>query len=191
MHLLPHKLGGDACDSNLVPASGPEVNVPFSHAIEKSAIKQKKTRPVWYAIDVRFHEDEKTGGYPSHIGGKWGTYDDKGGTWAKKSEPGGSFSKSGIPLPRVVRRLHINSPDTRAGRISSFLGVDRNFAGIILRTRDDGGDFRGSADLLKRMYARHEENERKGRAAENFESRMVDLKGGLTKKKGSVIYKTD
>ena len=60
MHLLPHKLGGDAVDSNLTPARGDQFNTPFSKVVEQPAIQAStegvdaNRKPIWYQFDISY-----------------------------------------------------------------------------------------------------------------------------------------
>lgn len=188
MHLLPHRLGGDAADSNLVPASGPKVNTPFSHGIEKEAIDKKDEEPIWYKIDVSFHS-EPNEAYPRSIVGKWGTYQAADGSWKKKSEPGGQYGKTSIGVPEVPTTLEINDPETMPGQIRSFLDIDYGFARIIVKIREQQGPFGGDNDLIEEMRVRHLRNQKLNRkTVSNFEGKMERLRTSLSENKGDVIY---
>ncbi|HEV8389827.1 MAG TPA: DUF4157 domain-containing protein [Dongiaceae bacterium] len=98
MHLLPHKLGGDAVDSNLTPARGDLFNTPFSAAVEQPAIQAstegtpKNRKPIWYKFKIDYYPASTpppaawTQGvpYPAHafpsvIHAEWGFYKTPGG----------------------------------------------------------------------------------------------------------------
>jgi phage-related protein len=93
MHLLPHKLGGDAVDSNLTPARGDLFNTPFSAAVEQPAIKsstegdEPKRKPIWYKFEIGYHPASSTppaawtpgvpypaDAFPNRIHAEWGFY---------------------------------------------------------------------------------------------------------------------
>ncbi len=92
MHLLPHRLGGNAVDSNLTPAPGSRANTPFSSRVEQPAIKaavegaDKERKPIWYDFQISYHasaaapESWPAGkpypatAFPSRIAAEWGFY---------------------------------------------------------------------------------------------------------------------
>jgi uncharacterized protein DUF4157 len=187
MHMLPHRLGGDAADSNLVPASGPKTNVPFSHGIEKDAIKAKQAgTPVWYSMKVSFHGGALDG-YPNSLAAKWGTYDE---SWKKKNDPGGDYSKSSIDPPQIRTVLDFTDPDIKAGDVGSFLGIpDASFPKIIIRVMPAGG-YTGASDMLLRMLNQHQLNLKQGRQVTvGFDDKLADLKGKLAAKSASLVWK--
>ncbi|MGE0665171.1 MAG: DUF4157 domain-containing protein [Sphingomonadales bacterium] len=93
MHLLPHKLGGDAVDSNLTPARGDLFNTPFSAAVEQPAIQsstegvEANRQPIWYTFKITYWPSTTpppaawtTGApypadaFPNYIEARWGIY---------------------------------------------------------------------------------------------------------------------
>ncbi len=93
MHLLPHKLGGDAVDSNLTPARGDLFNTPFSSAVEQPAIQAStegdpaKRQPIWYKFQIGYYPATTpppavwtpgvpypASAFPNRIHAEWGFY---------------------------------------------------------------------------------------------------------------------
>lgn len=93
MHLLPHKLGGDAVDSNLTPARGDLFNTPFSAAVEQPAIQSAtegvdaNRKPIWYSFQISYYPASTTppaawtpgvpypaAAFPNRIHAEWGFY---------------------------------------------------------------------------------------------------------------------
>ena len=66
MHMLPHRLGGNAVDSNLTPARGSETNIKFSNMVEKE-------QTIWYKFKVGYHDGEYSA-FPNKLQVTWGTY---------------------------------------------------------------------------------------------------------------------
>jgi hypothetical protein len=189
MHLLPHKLGGDAVDSNLVPASSPKTNVPFSHGIEQDAITAKEGGEViWYRMTVAFHSGPMHA-YPTSLASKWGTYKEDRGSWVKKDKPGGQYSKSPIDPPAVRTVLDFADPAITAGDIGAFLGIkDMSFPKVIWRVMPTGG-YTTATDLLARMRQQHQQNvTQKKQVTTDFETKMTDLAARLAAKAGSLKW---
>lgn len=125
MHLLPHRLGGDAVDSNLTPAPG-EVNLAFSSSVEQPAIKAstegvaKNRRPIWYTFDISYYPggmpkpnswrneskkeiaDFHSDAYPYTIKAEWGFYENAGESpnfIKKRQVPQKTTGEVRVPLP--------------------------------------------------------------------------------------------
>ncbi|MFJ5047948.1 hypothetical protein [Streptomyces sp. NPDC088719] len=123
MHLLPAFLGGDATDSNLVPARGFVNNPMFLHAAENPARRSlnKATtdatyeRMVWYRVNFTYYAAHP--GFPDSIGVEWGGYDHSGGTWSERSPSGGSTGsftdRQDPPEPLLNDVLRINARGVR------------------------------------------------------------------------------
>ncbi|MER5280743.1 hypothetical protein ABT025_34110 [Streptomyces sp. NPDC002809] len=100
MHLLPAFLGGDAVDSNLVPARGFVNNPMFYSGIEnparkslhKAASDAAYERMVWYRVGVTYFSAHP--GFPGEIEVEWGGYDHSNGTWSERAPRGGGGSFS-------------------------------------------------------------------------------------------------
>ncbi|WP_242434042.1 hypothetical protein [Streptomyces sp. CB01580] len=134
MHLLPTFLGGDAVDSNLVPARGFVNNPMFLRAVENPARKSLDKSPsdpafermVWYKVNLSYYATHA--GFPKSIGVKWGGYDHSGGTWNERSPSGGgtsSFSDRQDP-PEALHNdvLRINARGVKFTVFTS-LGIGR------------------------------------------------------------------
>ncbi|WP_331747845.1 hypothetical protein OG520_40270 (plasmid) [Streptomyces sp. NBC_00984] len=118
MHLLPAFLGGDAADSNLVPARGFVNNPMFYSGIENPARKSLRKaasdpayeRMVWYRVGVTYFSAHP--GFPGKIEVEWGGYDHSNGTWSERAPRGGggSFSDKQDP-PKSLNNdvLRINA----------------------------------------------------------------------------------
>ncbi|WP_239009164.1 hypothetical protein [Streptomyces sp. CFMR 7] len=123
MHLLPAFLGGDAVDSNLVPARGFVNNPIFLHSAENPARKSLDKAPtnpahermVWYKVDVSYYAAHA--GFPESIGVEWGGYDHSGGSWIQRPPNGGvtgTFTdKQDPPKPPHNDVLRINARGVR------------------------------------------------------------------------------
>ncbi|MFC5696171.1 DUF4157 domain-containing protein [Pseudomonas sp. GCM10022186] len=203
MHLLPHKLGGDAVDSNLTPANGPKYNIPFGSSVEHSAKQQAvegpeaKREPIWYSFTIGYHPLAGGGGespWPSLLKAEWGTYEKRNPTdkeWVRKSAPIDQRSAS-PPYPTFTAVTpDINDPDTTAGEIADAADVDRGFAVLILNLRDDlGGSFGTTqANFTRKMNDRYL-NRTTGdtrRGVENYEARLDKVKAAI--KGGKLLLK--
>jgi hypothetical protein len=150
MHLLSAVLGGDAEDSNLVPARGTETNLKARDAVEhpaRDALLAKGDEAedlIWYRVDVSFHETDlkKYGkGFPSYIKIAWNGYEEKSGAWAEKPESGARTWDQSPSLPSLADQpdvLLVNIEGYR--RIETATGVDRGFAELVVWARGGGVD---------------------------------------------------
>ncbi|MFI9627315.1 hypothetical protein [Streptomyces sp. NPDC052042] len=159
MHLLPAFLGGDAVDSNLVPARGFVNNPMFLHAVENPARKsldaattdRSYERMVWYKVSVSYFPTHA--GFPEKIGVEWGGYDHSGGTWKERSPSGGgvsSFSDRQDPpkaLTNDVLRINV-----RGAKFTVFasLGISRAYAELI-KSRSKEREFTDLDDAINRL----------------------------------------
>lgn len=120
MHLLPHKLGGDAVDSNLTPARGDKFNTPFSAAVEQPAIQSAtvdaKRKPIWYRFEITYwpattaapvawpaHKAYPANSFPNFIKAEWGYYQATS-TTSKELKRGGveKTKQAKPPLPDLA-----------------------------------------------------------------------------------------
>ncbi|SDN26936.1 eCIS core domain-containing protein [Pseudomonas jinjuensis] len=203
MHLLPHKLGGDAVDSNLTPANGPKYNIPFGSSVERTA-KQKavegppaQIEPIWYSFTIGYHPLAGGGGespWPSLLKAEWGTYEKRNPAdkeWVRKSTPSGQKSESPAYPTFTAVTPDINDADTTAGEIADAADVDRGFAVLILNLRDAlGGSFGTTqANFTRKMNDRYL-NRATGdtrRGVENYEARLDKVKAAI--KGGKLLLK--
>ena len=122
MHLLPHKLGGDAVDSNLTPARGDLYNTPFSAAVEQPAIQAStegdpaKRQPIWYAFRIGYYPSSTTPpaawtpgvpypaeAFPNSIHAEWGFYAARGSATAQiKRDKAQRHKTETPPLPDLA-----------------------------------------------------------------------------------------
>lgn len=123
MHLLPHRLGGDAVDSNLTPARGDLYNTPFSHVVEQPAIKAsveddpKKREPIWYKFEVSYYPASTkpppswpkgspypADAFPNRIHAAWGFYKKRTATdtTLKRGPPASTPKTETPPLPDLA-----------------------------------------------------------------------------------------
>ncbi|MFI8826090.1 hypothetical protein [Streptomyces sp. NPDC053431] len=182
MHLLPYDLGGDAKDSNLVPARSLLNNPTFSSGVEKparQALDAATERIIWYRVTVKF-DHPGLPGFPSYIKSEWAGYEARGGHW-KEKDP--DVSKQQIldahPKPPAAdehTKLQINERGVGAGTIVNVVGgsVDRGFAELILRIRRSGGDFVDIDDLDARLTA-YKNSRTTGRPIVNFDQKQDDV----------------
>jgi hypothetical protein len=154
MHLLPAPLGGDAVDSNLVPARGPQTNIRFANAVEHQARAAldapvpDREQMIWYTVSVGFHRSPFAG-FPDDISVQWGGYDLTGTRWAKRSRASGRLSsREDPPSPGEDAVLRIN----REGRvrIAAVTGVDDYFARLIIELKPTS-DYTDIGDLVGRL----------------------------------------
>lgn len=140
MHLLPHKLGGDAVDSNLTPARGDLFNTPFSAAVEQPAIQtategvEPNRKPIWYSFKITYWPSTTkppaawTAGapypadaFPNHIEAKWGFYKTANSASTKiERDPTPKGDKSdNPPLPDLA----VTPPDINRDGPTALLGA--------------------------------------------------------------------
>jgi hypothetical protein len=131
MHLLPHRLGGDAVDSNLTPARGDLFNIPFSAAVEQPAIKAStegpdpdKRRPIWYRFEIDYYPASTppppawtpgvpypAAAFPSRILAQWGHYEEDGSGY--KRGPIVAQKPANPPLPALAAKPPaVDKPDS-------------------------------------------------------------------------------
>jgi hypothetical protein len=178
MHVLPHLLGGDAVDSNLVPARGDLFNTPFSHAVEQPAIKEitgKGTRwePIWYRFTIGFFaggtsppgswpagKPYPAQAFPNSLTAEWGHYKKR-----KKGEPitedtSKVVRKSDTPkLPDLTQTAAINLDGPTA--LMNGINQDKMFGQVttyfvtnhLIDERQAKGKYADENDMATRLYA--------------------------------------
>lgn len=140
MHLLPHKLGGDAVDSNLTPARGDLFNTPFSAAVEQPAIQtategvEPNRKPIWYSFKITYWPSTTkppaawtpgapypADAFPNHIEAKWGFYKTANANSTKiERDPTPKGNKSdNPPLPDLA----VTPPDINRDGPTALLGA--------------------------------------------------------------------
>lgn len=191
MHLLPHRLGGDAVDSNLTPASGPKYNVPFSSAVEQPAIQastegsEPNRKPIWYRFNIGYHSGSPPApAFPNLLEAEWGHYKRDPGkdTWSRDVRQGFKSGSPALPAFTPVAP-DINGPATTAGEIANAAGVDAGFGALILNLRKDiGGSFGTSqGNFTRKMNDRYLERStgETKRGVENYEARLDKVKDAI------------
>lgn len=143
MHLLPHKLGGDAVDSNLTPARGPQSNIPFSSAVEQPAIKAAvegsidQNKPIWYRFRIKYHSG-KSSAFPKSLKAEWGFYKHENGGF--KKGPAEKVKQHSTAKPEFTPVLpNLNAPKDQfsVGDIVSASSVDHGFVALLLKVRKE------------------------------------------------------
>lgn len=127
MHLFSHRWGGQPTDSNLVPASGPALNIPFRAAFEDIVDKEIVAgKTIWYEAKVTLAHTvnvppayrpafnlSPTQKYMSSFQARWGTYSFNAGAGTFKPEEQGSYpttpSQPVFPVPgaTTVANIHV------------------------------------------------------------------------------------
>jgi hypothetical protein len=76
MHLLHHRLGGKATDSNLTPAKS-SINQLFYQELEKPALAtiESGKNAIWYSVDIEYYSGKEIENYISHISASYGLHD--------------------------------------------------------------------------------------------------------------------
>ncbi|WP_406207175.1 DUF4157 domain-containing protein [Streptomyces sp. NBC_01017] len=180
MHLLPDAIGGPARGKNLVPASGPGVNIPFLHGVEQYAkdalhlVHTGQEQMIWYRSRVTYHGPPVPEGFPNFIESAWGTYweNRQKRTWEKDESPRTQpFSKDPDP-PSKERRLHLNSasPD----KIRRMLRETDEFVDVLVKARP----FHSRLDIA-RAVVRHEKSKRRGGRLPGKERRLANIFNGI------------
>jgi hypothetical protein len=98
MHLLHHKIGGKAADSNLTPAKS-GINTRFYNQLEKHAVddafgENSKKQVLWFNVNISYHGKTVANGvegvdysaYPNKFSASYGHMEHKNKKWEKKGE---------------------------------------------------------------------------------------------------------
>ncbi|MDH6224162.1 DUF4157 domain-containing protein [Streptomyces sp. MJP52] len=184
MHLLPERLGGEAKGNNLVPARGPQTNIPFRVNIEDIAYHAipREAKIIWYKTEVRFgfsrHKDFVD--FPSYIYAAYGPYEKVRGTgkdrrdWVKRGKTK-EFGRNVLaPLPDEGGTLFINSAGSSI--IAGMLECSTRLAGHIIDARDAAGGFKTVLSIKPILRKWKKDNEKtKGKGF------MRGLEGALSK----------
>ncbi|GGT47850.1 hypothetical protein GCM10010271_60190 [Streptomyces kurssanovii] len=150
MHLLPERLGGKATGNNLVPARGPQTNIPFRQNIEDQAygaIPQQQ-KIIWYKTEARFgySRTKDFADFPSYIHAAYGGYEKIRGTGKKRSD----WTRKGTEKQYA---RHVGPPDKDEGgtlfinmagatTIAGMLECSERLAGHVIDAREDAGKFK-------------------------------------------------
>lgn len=201
MHLLPHKLGGNAVDSNLTPALGIETNLKFSSEVEQPAIKvsteasnkdkdKAEAEVIWYKFKISYHGGEFKA-FPSSLHAQWGNYENSSGEW-KKGDVKGDYKQTPEPpeFTTIIPNLNDTPLDKRAVKAQS--GVDSGFIELILKARKDNSGSFGSKpedvqDVINARYKEFDLNTGEikykfGINPESYDSNLLKLISALDKK---------
>ncbi|MFF3852934.1 hypothetical protein [Micromonospora sp. NPDC002575] len=135
MHLLPAFLGGEASDSNLVPARGFTNNPLFLRAVEnpaRRALDKKRNDAgfesmVWYRVGLSYYATPE--GFPRTIEVEWGGYDASGKNWTERSASGAFSDRQDPPAPPHADVLRINKMGTTL--TARYLGISESDARAI------------------------------------------------------------
>ncbi|KZS38158.1 hypothetical protein AWE51_19125 [Aquimarina aggregata] len=180
MHLLPHELGGDAVDSNLVPAPGHSVNTPFSGNIERNAINSKDGGDtIWYRVRVSYHNGGASP-YPKSINASWGKYEASDGSFNKTNE--GNYGISNIDQPFDLEKVYLNESSTIAAQIRERLGINLDEARLILAARSSQGSFRNVRDVIDKISAHESQrvaSNSRNRTTSAFYDRLDNIESAL------------
>ncbi|MFD9422605.1 MULTISPECIES: hypothetical protein [unclassified Streptomyces] len=144
MHLLPAFLGGDAKDSNLVPARGFINNPMFLWAVEnpaKSSLNKAATSPalermIWYNVNVSYYATHA--GFPRTIEVEWGGYEHSSGRWSERP-----------PRPGNGPRSFADTQDPPAPLANDILRI--NLSGVKYTVFDSLGIGRTDAEAIKKL----------------------------------------
>jgi hypothetical protein len=183
MHLLPHKLGGNAVDSNLTPARGPKTNIPFSHAVEQPAIKaavegpEDKNKPIWYRFRIDYYSAQASP-FPKYLKAEWGHYESKNGKFTRGPTVK-SFEQTPAKPEFTPVTPNLNNKEVTAGEIAAVSGVDRGFVELLFNVRGENSGSLGksAADVKLRMEKKYVEvdasgNKRYRFGVKNFDPRL-------------------
>lgn len=177
MHVLPHLLGGDAVDSNLVPARGDLFNTPFSHAVEQPAIREVTGKgtawePIWYRFTISFHpagssppatwptgKPYPADAFPSSLTAQWGHYKlrQKGQPITADTAIGNKTDTPKLPDLSQTPSINLDGPTALLNGINQ----DRTFGQVtlyfvtqhLIDERQTKGKFADENDLAARLYA--------------------------------------
>lgn len=173
MHLLTEQLGGQATDSNLTPARGPETNTKFYNQMERyaiDAIQDRKTM-IWYQVTVSYHSPPNQD-YISSISASWGPYTRKNNNWQEGPASKHAFSQSPAPPDFSGATEAVDFNQDGRTRIQSIVGSE-SFAKIIIAERENG-KFLHYGDLKLRLLRREKTLE--GRPIEDLDSKIALVK---------------
>ncbi|MEU9578120.1 hypothetical protein [Streptomyces chilikensis] len=150
MHLLPERLGGMATGNNLVPARGPQTNIPFRQNIEDQAYGSipKQEKIIWYRTEVQFgySQPKEFVDFPSYIYAAYGGYEKVRGTgksrndWTAKGVTKQYDQNVAPPRQDEGGILFINSAGRTA--IAGMLDCSERLADHVIDAREDAGGFR-------------------------------------------------
>ena len=167
MHLLTEQLGGQATDSNLTPARGPQTNTKFYNQMEKYAAEavRKKGKVIWYKVDIDYYTSPKED-YINNINATWGEYENTGNKWQEGPVSQQIFQQNPEPPDfnnAVVVDLNLDGRQN----IEKILKVPQSFARHLVSERDKRS-FDDMNDCATRMIAKKQ--------TENYKENVKNLK---------------
>ncbi len=156
MHLITHRLGGDAKDSNLTPARQ-ALNTQLKTQVEQPAREAvDKKEMIWYKVNINYH-GSRNQNYISRIRVNWGYYEHSGKKWNESTKKKGPVPPSRLDESPEPPILGTSEPVdlNHDGRVFiKGLGVSRRFASLIIEERKNkkrGGLFKDENDFVDRM----------------------------------------
>lgn len=185
MHLLPDAIGGPANGGNLVPASGPGVNIPFLHGVEQNAkdalhlAHTDREEMIWYKVQVGFHVPPVPDGFPTFIESAWGRYEEDRVNRRWKPDPQKSSrtlrTQETLPVPEKERKLYLNLDDH--GRIRRMLRETDAFVDALVKARGVQ-PFRWPVEI-RLAIMKHERSKNGGSKFSDAERRIVAVIEGI------------
>lgn len=139
MHLLPHRLGGNAVDSNLTPARGEHNVAGFYNNIEETAINavRDENKTIWYTFRISYYQGESIA-FPSSLRAAFGEYTKDGATFKKEKASKNYAIKPDPPeFETIIPNLNDKTLNNRA--IIAASGVDPGFIDLMEKARDEAG----------------------------------------------------
>jgi hypothetical protein len=171
MHLLHHKLGGKATDSNLTPAKS-TINSEYYRDIEAPALrdsglmagrKKKSNKVIWFKVDVGYHGGNAfQQNFINSIKASYG-YHEKEKNWAKNSPAIPPWGAS-PGVPDLKMKIFAINEDGKTALYQMKYQKDKKFSGefidlLVLEKKEPFGKekkekFSSSADVEKRLFNR-------------------------------------
>jgi phage-related protein len=169
MHLLPHKLGGDAVDSNLTPARGDLFNTPFSKGVEQPAIQsstegvEANRQPIWYHFEISYWPASTPApaawpagvpypaeAFPNRIHATWGIYK-KGSIDRDKPFPPMTAQPDLPDLAVTPPAINKDGPTALFGALKT-VGVTFYFVNEILLGERQNGPYTSKTNMKDRIW---------------------------------------
>ncbi len=143
MHILHHKLGGKATDSNFTPAKG-GINSAFYHTIEKHAVESKNSNVIWYKTDLTYHSTPNDK-YIRKIEVSYGFHGSKAESFARKKAEKRWSQSVAPPNFDPVRIYRINEDGkSMLGRFkdkTTGMSLNKSFISLLIDERNESASF--------------------------------------------------
>jgi hypothetical protein len=176
MHLLPHKLGGDAVDSNLTPARGDLFNTPFSKVVEQPAIQAStegvdaNRKPIWYRFEIGYYPATTSppaawtpgvpypaAAFPNRIRAEWCFYKKPAASAPTLQRDKAVATKNDKPpLPDLAvtpPSINTDGPTSLFHALSSnATGITFYFVNDVLLAERESGKYKSATDMKKRLW---------------------------------------